>query len=241
MPSDAEPTAYQIGQVRSSILEKLEKEPPAEPFHPTDLKRINDSDLWITKLLQVYEFDVEKCITRLWENLTWRQSFGVYDINETNLNQEYLNDGSIFVHNKDKDGKPLLILTIKMHSKSRNQEDLLRILVFWIERLQRDSNLDKITLFMDMTGSGLSNLDLDFIKTIVGVFETRYPYVPNYILVHELPFLLNAAFKIVKTFLPAEALKILKVTTKKDIDQYVDKDNCLKIWGGNDDYVYKFA
>lgn len=54
-------------------------------------------------------------------------------------------------------------------------------------------------------------------------------------------FLGLAAFKLVKTFLPPEALKILKVTTKKDIDQYVDKDNCLKIWGGNDDYVYKFA
>lgn len=50
-----------------------------------------------------------------------------------------------------------------------------------------------------------------------------------------------AAFKIVKTFLPEEALKILKVTTKKDIDQYVDKDNCLKLWGGNDDYEFQFA
>ncbi|KAH8364140.1 hypothetical protein KR084_002954 [Drosophila pseudotakahashii] len=241
MPSDQQPSAEQISQVKTSILEKLEKEPPAVPFHPDDLKRITDSDLWITKLLQVYDFDVEKCIIRLWDNLAWRQSFGVYDINETNLNQEYLNDGSVFVHNKDKDGKPLLILTINKHSKSRNQDDLLRILVFWIERLQRDSKLDKITLFMDMTGTGLSNLDLDFIKSIIGVFETKYPYVPNYILVHELPFLLNAAFKIVKTFLPAEALKILKVTSKKDLDQYVDKDNSLKIWGGNDEYVYKFA
>jgi len=53
--------------------------------------------------------------------------------------------------------------------------------------------------------------------------------------------LLLAAFKIVKTFLPEKALKILKVTSKKDIVQYVDKDNCLKIWGGNDEYIYKFA
>jgi len=134
---------------------------------------------------------VEKCITRLWDNLAWRKSFGVYDITEANLNQEFLNDGSIYVHNKDRDGKPLLILTIKKHSKSRNQEDLLRILVFWIERLQRDSNLDKITIFMDMTGAGLSNLDMSFIKSIIGVFETKYPYVPNYILVHDLPFLLD--------------------------------------------------
>ncbi|XP_016981377.1 motile sperm domain-containing protein 2 [Drosophila rhopaloa] len=241
MPSDQDPTAEQISQVKTAVLQKLEKEPPADPFHPNDLKRITDSDLWITKLLQVYDFDMEKTITRLWDNLAWRKSFGVYDITEENLNQEYLRDGSIYVHNKDKDGKPLLIISICKHSKSRNQEDLLKILVFWIERLQLKSNLDKITLFMDMTDSGLSNLDLDFIRAIVGVFETKYPYVPNYILVHELPFLLNAAFKIVKTFLPPEALEILKVTTKKDIDQYVDKDNCLTKWGGNDEYVFQFA
>jgi len=29
MPSDQEPTAEQISQVKTSILEKLEKEPPA--------------------------------------------------------------------------------------------------------------------------------------------------------------------------------------------------------------------
>ncbi|KAH8239081.1 hypothetical protein KR032_000501 [Drosophila birchii] len=235
-----QPTAEQISEVRTHILQRMEKEPPAEPFHPNDLKRMNDSDVWITKLLEIYELDLEKCKIRLWDNLVWRQSFGVNEITENNVNQEYLTDGSIYVHNKDKDGKPLLILNIKMHSKSRNQEDLMRVLVYWVERLERENGLGKITIFMDMTGSGLSNLDLDFIKAIIGVFETKYPYAPNYILVHELPFLLNAAFKIVKTFLPAEALKILKVTTKKDIEQYVDKDNCLQVWGGNDSFVYKF-
>lgn len=151
---------------------------------------MNDSDVWITKLLKVYDLDVEKTNTRLWDNLIWRQSFGVNDITAKTLNQEYLTDGSIYAHNKDRDGKPLLIISIKKHSKSRNQEDLLRIIVYWVERLQQESN-DKITLFMDMTGSGLGNMDIDFIKAIIGIFETKYPYVPNYILVHELPFLLN--------------------------------------------------
>ncbi|XP_017100278.2 motile sperm domain-containing protein 2 [Drosophila bipectinata] len=241
MPTDQEPTAEQIAEVRTAILKKLEAEPPAEPFHPNDLKRLKDSDLWISKLLKIYEFDLEKTNTRLWDNLIWRQSFGVNDITVNSLNQEFLNDGSIYAHNKDRDGKPLLIISMKKHSKSRNLDDLIRIIVYWVERLQQETNLDKITLFMDMTGSGLSNMDIDFIKANIGIFETKYPYVPNYIIVHELPFLLNAAFKIVKTFLPEEALRILRVTTKKDIDQYVDKDNCLKLWGGNDDYEYKFA
>ncbi|BFF98098.1 motile sperm domain-containing protein 2 [Drosophila madeirensis] len=241
MPRGVLPTAEQVAEVKTKFLQKLESEPPADAFLPEDLKRITDSDLWITKLLEAFDLDVEKTLTKLWENLAWRQSYGVYNINESNVNQEYLREGSIYAHNKDKDGKPLLIISIKKHSKSKNTDDLLRLVVYWIERIHRENNLEKITIFMDMTGSGLGNMDIDFIKNIVNLFETKYPYVPNYILVHELPFLLNAAFKLVKTFLPAKAVEILRVTTKKDVTEYVDKDNCLALWGGNDEYEYKFV
>ncbi|XP_034111680.1 motile sperm domain-containing protein 2 [Drosophila albomicans] len=242
MPKGEQPTAEQVNEVKTRFLKNLEEQPPAVPFHPSDLARIKDSDVWITQLLEAYKLDVEKAIIRLRENCEWRQSFGTNDITATNINQEYLNDGEIYVHNQDKDGMPLLIVNFSKHSKSKNHDDLIRVIVYWVERVQHQYNYEKkITLFMDMTGAGLSNLDLDFIKRIVGLFETKYPNAPNYIVVHELPFLLNAAFKIVKGFMPAEALEILRVTTKKDINEYVDKENCLKSWGGNDDYTYKFA
>lgn len=176
------------------LLLSLSSEP--EPFHPADLARIKDNDLWIEQLLEAYKLDVEKTIVRLWENCEWRQSFGVHEINETNVNQDLLHDGEIFVHNQDKDGMPLLIVNISKHSKSKNHEELIRLIIYWVERTQREHNFEKkITLFMDMTGSGLSNLDLDFIKRIISLFETKYAYTPNYIVVHELPFLLNGEWR----------------------------------------------
>lgn len=54
-------------------------------------------------------------------------------------------------------------------------------------------------------------------------------------------FLFAAAFKIIKGFLPAKALEILKMISKKDINQYIDKANCLASWGGNDLYEFKFV
>ncbi|XP_032587194.1 motile sperm domain-containing protein 2 [Drosophila mojavensis] len=240
MPTGPQPSAEQVNEVKTRFLAKLKSEPPAVPFHASDLARINDNDIWITVLLEAYKLDVEKTITRLWENCEWRQSYGTNNITEKDVNQEYLNDGEIYVHNQDHEGKPLLIVDFSKHSKSKNQDDLIRLIVYWVERIQRKDYLQKMTLFMDMTNAGLSNLDLDFIKAIINLFETKYPYTPNYIIVHQLPFLLNAAFKVVKTFMPADALEILRVTTKKDIKQYVNQDNCLKIWGGNDDYKFKF-
>lgn len=41
--------------------------------------------------------------------------------------------------------------------------------------------------------------------------------------------------------LPEKAVAILKVIKKKDINQYIDKDNCLVSWGGNDNYQFSFV
>lgn len=54
-------------------------------------------------------------------------------------------------------------------------------------------------------------------------------------------FSFTAAFKIVKALLPEKAVEILKVIKKKDINQYIDKDNCLASWGGNDNYQFSFV
>ena len=36
-------------------------------------------------------------------------------------------------------------------------------------------------------------------------------------------------------------MEILKVIKKKDINQYINKDNCLASWGGNDNYQFSFV
>lgn len=36
-------------------------------------------------------------------------------------------------------------------------------------------------------------------------------------------------------------MEILKVIKKKDINLYIDKDNCLSSWGGNDNYQFSFV
>lgn len=51
----------------------------------------------------------------------------------------------------------------------------------------------------------------------------------------------TAAFKIVKALLPEKAVEILKIINKKTISTYIDKDNCLTSWGGNDDYEFSFV
>nr|NP_001246642.1 uncharacterized protein Dmel_CG33523, isoform E [Drosophila melanogaster]AFH04313.1 uncharacterized protein Dmel_CG33523, isoform E [Drosophila melanogaster] len=236
-----ETTPQQIEELRDRFNRKYASSPPAAPFHPTDIDRIRNDHLWLQRFLEMYDLDMETSFNSLWETCILRQSTGANDIDESELNQEYLKEGSVFVHNTDVDGKPLLVFRVKMHSKSKNLDELIRIVVYWVERTQREQHLTQLTIFFDMSGTSLASMDLEFVKRIVETFKQFYPNSLNYILVYELGWVLNAAFKVIKAVLPPKAVEILKMISKKDINQYINKDNCLAIWGGEDNYEFSFV
>lgn len=131
-------------------------------------------------------------LEKLWSTCQWRLSYGANELNENNLREEYLNDGLIFCHNHDIDGKPLLILTTRQHTRgSKDLNEVLRVLIYWIERIHRETDMDQITLFFDMNGTGLFNMDLEFVERMIEPFKLYYPNALNYILVFEMAWVLN--------------------------------------------------
>jgi hypothetical protein len=46
---------------------------------------------------------------------------------------------------------------------------------------------------------------------------------------------------LIKKLLPPKAVARLRFLSPKTIGDYVDPDNQLKCWGGNNDYVFKFV
>lgn len=51
---------------------------------------------------------------------------------------EYMNAGLSFPRNRDIDGKVVLVLKSKLHIRGlRDTEQLFRIFIYWIERLNR--------------------------------------------------------------------------------------------------------
>lgn len=53
-------------------------------------------------------------------------------------------------------------------------------------------------------------------------------------------FLILAAFKIIKSWLPEKARQKIKMLKKSDLKEYVPIDQQLSCWGGTDDYVFTF-
>lgn len=54
-------------------------------------------------------------------------------------------------------------------------------------------------------------------------------------------FLIVAAFKIIKSWLPAKAVQKIKFVNKTNLKDYIEPDQALKCWGGLDDYTFTFV
>lgn len=62
----------------------------------------------------------------------------------------------------------------------------------------------------------------------------------EYLIVFETPWILTAAWKIVKTWLSSDGISKIKFVNKTEILNYVNQDQLLKCLGGEDDFLYAY-
>ena len=84
-------------------------------------------------------------------------------------------------------------------------------------------------------------MDMDLIQFIIKCLEEYFPYNLNYILVIDMSWLLTAAWKIIKGWLPASGVRKIKFLTQSNLGEYITEDQQLVIWGGKEVWEYKFA
>jgi hypothetical protein len=165
----------------------------------------------------------------------------MYDLKHTDLNEELKGRGTLFYHGRDKDGKRLLVMRIRTHTKSKELMGAMqKFVLYHIERLEREDGAEPVTLVFDLAGCGLKNMDMEFIQYLIGIFRDYCPYSLNYILVFEMPWVLNAAWKVIKGWLPAQGVKKIKFLTKATMGEYVQEDCRMIEWGGEEEYDCAF-
>ncbi|KAI5632844.1 CRAL/TRIO domain-containing protein [Phthorimaea operculella] len=150
--------------------------------------------------------------------------------------------GTFFPRGRDIDGCLLMIIKLKTHTKGvKDVEEVKKIIIYWLDRIEREEGGQKITMFFDLDGCGLSNLDMELVKYLISLFKLYYPYFLNYIIIYNMPWVLSAAFKVVKTLLPAKAVERMRFVTKDNLKDVVPPEQALTCWGGKDDYVFRFV
>ena len=89
-----------------------------------------------------------------------------------------------------------------------------------------------MAIVFDCQDAGIGNADMDMLWFLISSMNKYYPKGLSYILVYELPWILNAVWKIARSWIPEEQRKLIKFANKEEIFDFIDKENLPDFLGG---------
>ena len=242
---DEPPTLTQIEIIRNEVKDRVSKEAP-DIFDDRDLTKLMTDNFYVGRYW-IHAFfipgnRIENTVNLVFSAFKWRKEFGVNDISEEDLDKELLDKGSLYYHNRDKMGCRLLVFSIRKHSRdARKVEAMKKMLIYILEKLDSEEGGKRITIIFDSEAAGLGNFDLELVKFLIHVLINFYPNFVNKILVFEMPWILNTAWKMIKSLLPPPAVARIKFVNKTNIKNLISVSQLPLTWGGEDDWEYDWA
>lgn len=91
-----------------------------------------------------------------------------------------------------------------------------------------------------MQETGLAHMDLEFVRFVISCFRDYFPWTLAWLLVVELPWILSAAWKIVKSWLSPEAVNKIRFLSRVELTELIDENKLLIRLGGTDPYEYSY-
>ncbi|XP_020490085.1 motile sperm domain-containing protein 2 [Labrus bergylta] len=213
----------------------------AEKYDSRDVDRLQSDNVLVEGYLTWRIYVVDDALKMIDDSFQWRKEFGVNDLSESIIPRWMFETGALYLHGYDKEGNKLFWFKVKLHVKdTKTILDKKKYVAFWLERYAKREPGMPLTVVFDMAESGLSNIDMDFVKYIINCFKVYYPKFLSKMIIVDMPWIMNAAWKIVKSWLGPEAISKLKFASKSEIQSYIDAEYLPPHMGGTDPFKYSY-
>ncbi|XP_054157655.1 motile sperm domain-containing protein 2-like [Oppia nitens] len=240
MPSidSSEELQESVCKIRELFVEDYEQN--KELYFDGDVERIKEDDWYVQRFLLRNKRQIEPSLEMLKNCMRWRHELQIPVLKETDFPQEFYKIGGVFSYCKDRDGNGMIYMRIKLHRKIPELDLALKqFVIYTMNKVDVEVNGNGMAIVFDCKDAGVSNVDMDMLWFLISSMNKYYPKGLSYILVYELPWILNAVWKIAKSWIPEEQRKLIKFANKDDIENYVDKQNLPDFLGGVCDREYR--
>ena len=197
----------------------------------------------LLRFLRAREYDLEQSYNMLVECLKWRTSFqgnGVQNLNTDSFMNE-LNTGKAFYHGKDKEGRPICYILVRLHDhKESEQEEVQRLVVHLMEKGAQllTPPLMRCSCVFDLSDLHMKNLDLKAAKFIMEMLEKYYPESLGVALIVNAPWIFHGFWSACSVWLPKNTSEKIKFVSSDEMKNFIDPDQLLVAYGGNDPYEF---
>uniref|UniRef100_UPI00358E06CD motile sperm domain-containing protein 2 isoform X1 n=1 Tax=Myxine glutinosa TaxID=7769 RepID=UPI00358E06CD len=237
--ADVQEKELLVTETRQRFFDEQVVDVDSAKYDERDLHRIRTDDDLVHSFARGQ--NAEDAARAVAEAMQWRKEMQVLDLDESSLDHSLLELGTLYLHGWDKDGCALLWFRVRLHVRdAKTLIEKKRLTAFWLERHIRGDTGRRITVLFDMTDTGVTSIDMDFIRFIINCFKIYYPELLSKLIVYEMPWIMNAAWKIVKGWLGPGAVSMLKFVGRQDISDYIDSQWLPLHMGGSDMFKYTY-
>uniref|UniRef100_A0A8C9WUI5 Motile sperm domain containing 2 n=1 Tax=Sander lucioperca TaxID=283035 RepID=A0A8C9WUI5_SANLU len=199
-----------------------------DKYDSRDVERLEKDAALVEGYLQWRLYVIDDALKMIDESLQWRKEYGLNDLTESSIPKWMFETGALYLHGYDKEGNKLFWFKVKLHVKdAKTITDKKKYVAFWLERYAKKEPGMPLTVVFDMTESGLSNIDMEFVKYVINCFKVYYP-----------KFL--SAWKIVRSWLGPEAISKLKFASKSEVQGFIGPEYLPPHMGGTDPFKYSY-
>ncbi|XP_038149345.1 motile sperm domain-containing protein 2 [Cyprinodon tularosa] len=229
-----------IDETRQRFNSELLKD-STDKYDSRDVERLEQDDALVEAYLTWRQYVVDDALKMIDDSLLWRKELGVNDITESTIPRWMFESGAVYLHGYDKEGNKLFWFKVKLHFKdAKTAVDKKKYIAFWLERYAKKEPGMPLTVVFDMTDSGIGNIDMDFVKYVINCFKVYYPKFLSKMIIVDMPWIMNAAWKIVKSWLGPEAIAKLKFASKAEVQTFIGPEYLPSHLGGTDPFKYTY-
>lgn len=240
IPKLREPRGPIVQQVRDLFLENEFKETPEE-FYLEDIRLIENMDFLLQRYIIMQRKNVDASVKMVSQMLKWRKEKKLYEMNDKQFPQELTICGAAFLYENDKFGNRTLYMRASMCKNcaelKSSMKDFLTYLLFKIDDSKEGTTFSVI---MDLTNTTWSNYDLEILMHFVSLLKDYFPVNLDYVLAINFPWILSAAWSLIKRLIPAEKRDVVQFINSNKIFDFIEKEDCPDFLGGTCTRPYQY-
>lgn len=241
IPKLREPRGPVVQQVRDIFLDGEFKESPDE-FYLEDIRMIENMDFLLQRCVIMQCKNVDNSVKMVSQMLKWRKERKLYEMNMSLFPQEITICGAAFLYEDDKFGNKTLYLRASMCKNcaelKSSMKDFLTYLLF---KIDDSKNGTPFAVIMDLTDTTWTNYDLDLLMHFVALLKDHFPVNLDYVLAINFPWILSAAWSLIKRLIPNEKRDIVQFISSDKVCNFIDKENCPDFLGGTCSRPYRYV
>lgn len=229
---------YLIEETRKLLKERYAKNP--DSFYDDDYQRMLSDDWTVSRFLLRRRLDPKRTAKLMEECGKFRKQFKMSEIQLWEFPIEFHKAGGLFKYAKDRVGNITVYMRVKMYRRVPEISDVFKAFILCVlEEADMANNGRGVAVIFDLSGCGLQNVDLGFLSWLLSSFRNYCPKGVSYILVYNLPWILNATCKMAMSWMSASNRRSLRFCYGDEIENFIAIENLPDYLGGTCGINYK--